>query len=85
MPALRNLHSEGNAMWQQPDNDQFVDELLLAGQKAAPGLYRELGTGRLDEMAYEEPIPATLDGRIACYVKISNLWGQTASVVYANR
>ena len=34
-------------MWHRPENDHFVDELLLAGQRAQPGLYKEIGTGRV--------------------------------------
>ena len=67
---------EMEAMWKQPENDQFVDELYLAGERVPPGTYRQVGGGR--EVRLEQPdyLPASLDGRVACYTRVANTWGQ---------
>jgi hypothetical protein len=62
-------------MWSSIYDDAFADHLLLAGQRALPGLYKELGTGRIVQLESEEPLPATLNGRVACYVRMSARWG----------
>lgn len=52
------------------------EEIILAGRRTAPGRYRELGSGRLIELDKEDTLPASLDGRVACYVKVNYVWGQ---------
>lgn len=54
-------------------------ELLLAGQRTRPGNYQELGTGRTITLKQEDALPATLDGRVACYIRLDNTWAQIAS------
>ncbi|MGC8668259.1 MAG: hypothetical protein ACP5VE_09115 [Chthonomonadales bacterium] len=61
-------------MWLQPENDQYADELFLAGERVTPGIYKQLGTGREVYMEKEDVLPASLDGRVACYVRM-HLWG----------
>ena len=68
-------------MWFNVYDDSFTDHLLLAGQRALPGVYKELGTGRLVQLENEEPLPATLNGRVACYVRMSAPWGDGARPV----
>jgi hypothetical protein len=55
------------------------EELLLAGARAAAGEYRELGTGRTIKLEREDTLPATLDGRVACYIRIANTWQHIAT------
>lgn len=63
-------------MWRRPENDQFAEELFLAGELVAPGIYRQVGSDRIIRLEKEDVLPATLDGRVACYVRIRNLWAQ---------
>ncbi len=66
-------------MWQRPDEVQS-QELFLAGEKVRPGLYREVGTGRELYLNVEDVLPASLDGRVACYMLVHNTWGQHLKV-----
>lgn len=60
-------------MWTQPENDQ--EELLyLAGERVSPGIYKHIGGNRLIKIEHEDFLPASLDGRVACYSKINNAW-----------
>jgi hypothetical protein len=64
-------------------NDELQDEeVLLAGHGTRAGVYRELGTGRLVILEQDDVLPATLDGRIACYVPISHTWAQINARLY---
>ena len=63
-------------MWNQPENDQFVDEIYLAGEKVPSGVYKQLGGGREIKLDKEDFLPASLDGRVACYMRIYNTWQQ---------
>jgi hypothetical protein len=63
-------------MWNQPENDQFVDEIYLAGEKVPSGVYKQLGGGREIKLEKEDFLPASLDGRVACYMRIHNTWQQ---------
>lgn len=58
------------------DNDAFVGDLFLAGERVPPGLYRQIGSGR--ELCFDEEssLPASLDGRVACYVAVRHTWAQ---------
>lgn len=64
------------AMWQRPENDQFAEELFLAGERVAPGVYRQVGSDRVIRLEKEDVLPASCDGHVACYVRIQNLWSQ---------
>ncbi len=59
-------------MWNQPENDQFVDELFLAGERVPVGTYRQVGSSRQITVDKEDILPASLDGRVACYVRIDH-------------
>ncbi|HSV75013.1 MAG TPA: hypothetical protein VLH79_14730 [Chthonomonadales bacterium] len=63
-------------MWKQPENDQFVDELYLAGERVPSGVYRQVGTCRQVCLDRDDFLPASLDGRVACYMRVNNTWGQ---------
>lgn len=62
-------------MWQKSQNDPFADDVFLAGEKVLPGLYRQVGGGREIRLEKEDFLPASLDGRVACYRLVRN-WGQ---------
>ncbi len=63
-------------MWKQPENDQFVDELFLAGELVPSGIYKQIGTGREVRLDQEDFLPASLDGRVACYMRVNSSWSQ---------
>ncbi|MCS6829007.1 MAG: hypothetical protein RMM08_06915 [Armatimonadota bacterium] len=67
-------------MWQRPENDQFADELFLAGERVAPGVYRQVGSDKVIRLETEDILPASCDGHVACYVRIQNLWSQIQAV-----
>jgi len=54
------------------------EEVFLAGQRVAPGRYRDLETGRVVELQREEALPASLDGRVASYRRALPTWAQIA-------
>ena len=54
------------------------EEIYLAGARAAAGRYRELGSGRVVQLDRDDTLPATLDGRVACYIRVARTWGQGA-------
>lgn len=58
--------------------NQDGEEIFVAGQRAMPGHYRMLETGRAVVLEHEDVLPASLDGRIACYVRVDNSWAQVA-------
>ncbi len=60
-------------MWEQPDNDQYSDRLYLAGDTAPAGNYRQLGTNRQITLEHDDFLPASLDGRVACYRKVIDI------------
>lgn len=63
-------------MWTQPENDQYIEELYLAGERVGPGRYKQLGSTREVLLQHEDLLPASLDGRVACYVQVHQTWGQ---------
>jgi hypothetical protein len=63
-------------MWKQPENDQYAEELHLAAERVPPGVYRQVGTDREVHLDREDVLPASLDGQVACYVRIRTTWGQ---------
>jgi len=54
-------------------------ELFVAGQPVEPGVYRQSGSRR--EVVLDEPdfLPASLDGKVACYTRVSGRWGDHES------
>ncbi len=63
-------------MWQQSEHETFGEELFLAGERVTPGLYREIGGHREVRLDDEDILPASLDGRVACYTRVRNRWSQ---------
>ena len=72
-------------MWQRSELDTLNDELFLAGEKVLPGIYRQIGGGREIRLEDEDILPASLDGRVACYMRIHSTWGQLAEHTAASR
>lgn len=66
-------------MWKQPENDQFTEELFLAGERVPSGTYRQIGGGREVCLERDDILPASLDGRVACYLRVHNTWNQLES------
>jgi hypothetical protein len=64
------------AMWKHPENDEAVDELYLAGERAPSGIYKQVGTSREVNLVQGDSLPASLDGRVACYMRVENTWSQ---------
>ena len=56
--------------------DPMLEELYLAGERVAAGLYREITTGREVRLDTEDYLPATHNGRVAEYICIRHTWGQ---------
>lgn len=63
-------------MWNRYEHDASGEELFLAGEKVLPGIYRQIGGGREIRLEQEDFLPASLDGRVACYMRIRNTWSQ---------
>lgn len=61
-------------MWTKPENEQYGDELYLAGERVPSGVYHQVGTNRTVVLECEDVLPASLDGRVACYTCVRNVW-----------
>jgi hypothetical protein len=48
------------------------EKLLLAGRTVPAGAYREVESGRVVVLDTEERLPASLDGRVACYLPLTS-------------
>lgn len=66
-------------MWSPPENDQFADEIFTAGEKVSPGVYRQIGGRREVTLHNEDHLPASLDGRVACYMRVHSSWSDNRS------
>lgn len=58
----------------QADDELQGIKLYLAGHTAPPGYYREIETRRALHLEEEDILPASLDGRVACYERIYRRW-----------
>jgi hypothetical protein len=47
-----------------------MSELYSAGEQVAAGVYRDVRTGREIRLEVDDMLPASLDGRVACYVRV---------------
>lgn len=56
--------------------DVEIGEIYVAGETVPAGTYRRLDTGRTLMLAGPDALPASLDGRVACYVRVASTWGQ---------
>jgi len=52
------------------------EEVYLAGEKVRPGIYWQIGGDREIRVDKDDTLPASLDGRVACYVRVGATWGQ---------
>ncbi len=50
--------------------DATHEDLFLAGEKVLPGIYRQIGGDREVRLEREDVLPGSLDGRVACYMRI---------------
>ena len=57
-------------------HDATHEDLFLAGEKVRPGVYRQIGGDREVKLEREDFLPASLDGRVACYMRVTPTWGQ---------
>ncbi|HLH80486.1 MAG TPA: hypothetical protein VKV29_09425 [Chthonomonas sp.] len=56
-------------MWDFIEREEFQD-LYLAGERVMPGLYRQVDGKREVWLEKEDVLPASLDGRVACYRRV---------------
>ncbi len=49
-------------------------DLFLAGERVSPGIYRQIGGDREIRVDREEVLPASLDGKVACYLRVNAAW-----------
>ncbi len=56
--------------------DATHEDLFLAGEKVHPGIYRQIGGDREVRLEREDILPASLDGRVACYMRVHPNWEQ---------
>src|SRR5262245_60707291 len=71
---FRNTCIKEYPMWTRPESDQFADELYLAGERVPRGTYKQLGSNRRFVMEQNGVLPASMDGRVACYVRLDHSW-----------
>lgn len=62
-------------MWYPPENDAYAEELYLAGERVSAGMYKQVGGARQIRVELEDVLPATLDGQVACYVRV-HTWAE---------
>lgn len=72
-------------MWTRPESDQFADELYLAGERVPRGTYKQLGSNRQLVLEQDDTLPATMDGRVACYVRMDHSWEPVQSGILRDR
>lgn len=63
-------------MWRQPESEPFGEETYLAGERVLPGMYRQVDGPREILLAHEDFLPASLDGRVACYRRVQYVWAE---------
>jgi hypothetical protein len=65
----------------QRETDLFEREIYLAGERVPPGIYQEVGGQREVHLNCEDYLPASLDGRVACFVRADQSWRLQHAVV----
>ncbi len=68
--------SSGEVIMRPQRERELDDELFLAGERVRPGTYRQLGGVRMVRLDEDDFLPASLDGRVACYMRVQNTWEQ---------
>jgi len=56
------------------NQEATAEDLFVAGQKVSPGLYRLVGSQRDVRLDKEDTLPASLDGRVAVYIRRPLTW-----------
>ncbi len=56
--------------------DRTDGEVYLAGERVPPGIYRQIGSARAICLEHADVLPASLDGRVACYERLLYTWQQ---------
>ncbi len=51
-------------------------EIFVAGEWVAPGTYQHIESTRIIRLEQADYLPASLDGRVACYQRAQPTWGQ---------
>ena len=51
-------------------------EIYLAGHLVPAGKYRQIGGSREIRLDHEDILPASLDGRVACYEPLPSTWAE---------
>ncbi len=59
-----------------PEMDAHAVGAYQAGQRVPPGTYRALEGGREIRLDQEDVLPATLEGRVAVYLRRPESWGE---------
>ena len=60
-------------MWSAPWNDQYADEIFLAGELVPAGHYKQTGAKREIQLLHDDFLPPSCDGRVACYLRVGSL------------
>ena len=55
--------------------------LFLAGERVAAGCYRRLDVNAAIRLEHEDYLPASLDGRVACYVYVAPSQSQSSTTL----
>ena len=58
---------------------ELEEELFLAGERVRPGTYRQIGGIRQVKLEQDDFLPASLDGRVACYMRVQDTWEQLSN------
>lgn len=53
-----------------------MEQTFRAGERVPAGLYRQIDSRRMVRLHGEDYLPASLDGRVACYERIDDTWEQ---------
>jgi len=56
--------------------DAPVHEIYLAGERVPPGQYQDTSSGREICLERQDFLPASLDGRVAAYIRVEHTWRQ---------
>lgn len=54
---------------------------FLAGEWVEPGRYRQVGGRREVLLERTGVLPASLDGRVACYERVEQTWGEMTQMM----
>ena len=63
-------------MEQPSEINRATDRLYRAGQRVPPGIYRQTDNNHEVHLAHEDTLPMSLDGRVECYQRVGDSWGQ---------